>query len=65
MVDPKCPKCGLDCVLITDDADIGVGIQVHVLGWDCSHCGPLSACFSCGSLEDSHQPWCKEVQDLE
>ena len=64
MDETKCPRCGLDCVVVTDEVDIGVGIQEHILGWDCSHCGPISACNECGAPDDNHHPWCKELSNL-
>lgn len=45
----KCPKCGnSECEVLNDEVDIGVGIQKHLLGFDCPTCGQIAACNECG-----------------
>lgn len=45
----KCPKCGNpECEVLNDEVDIGVGIQKHLLGFDCPACGQIAACNECG-----------------
>ncbi len=56
-----CPKCNEDELIpITEEVDIGVGFQTHVLGWECSKCGEqFAACNDCGAITPNHEAWCK------
>lgn len=55
---------------MTEEIDIGIGVQEHLLGWTCPNCGEgLSVCASCGVPEGTDcRPWCafngKTVQEV-
>jgi hypothetical protein len=49
MTSCNCPICdAVRCLVIQDEVDIGVGVQTHVLGWECEQCGEIAACNLCG-----------------
>ena len=45
-----------------EEVDIGVGVQKHLVGWECpEHGGLCGVCSSCGVAEKvgyTHQVWC-------
>ena len=54
-----CPRCkGSNFEAVTDEVDIGVGIQEHVIGGECQECGPIFVCDACGGWDDKHYDWC-------
>ncbi len=57
----KCPKCGAEgAVELAEEVDIGVGIQRHVYGYECSECGQIAVCISCGMPDFlPHAKWCE------
>ena len=65
MSEDTCPKCGCkNCDLITNDVDIGVGMQSVVIGADCFKCGPMSRCLECGTWDfEPHHKWCELLRE--
>ncbi len=61
----KCPKCQKEgAAECTDEVDIGVGIQKHVFGAECEHCGQMSLCNACGAWDfETHQSWCPVLKE--
>ncbi len=56
----KCNKCGEQMEAITDEVDIGVGVQTHVRGYDCKCGNALGVCDGCGALScDPCRDWCE------
>ncbi|MBI2020171.1 hypothetical protein HYS94_02010 [Candidatus Daviesbacteria bacterium] len=61
--------CSKEMDRLTDEVDIGVGIQTFTYGFECSECSRmLPACFHCGIPEDGRQHWTgclslKEIND--
>lgn len=44
-----CPYCHQPAERVTEEVDIGVGVQEHFIGLDCNHCGrQITACQGCG-----------------
>lgn len=44
-----CPYCHEPAERVTDEVDIGVGVQEHFIGLDCTHCGrQATVCQGCG-----------------
>ena len=60
----KCPKC--DAEMDAVEIDIGVGLQRHILGYECASCGEnYGTCNGCGVTgAAAHPPWCPETQDV-
>lgn len=60
----KCRACGAaDCEIVSEDVDIGVGVQTHVLGYDCPVCGPHTICNTCGAWDTDKCPqWCEDIK---
>ena len=59
-----CPKCGTHKLQeVIEEVDIGVGVQKHLLGWECCECGlAIAACAQCGSPEgERHLSWCPDA----
>jgi len=56
-----CPKCGgSEFELLQDEVDIGVGVQAFIIGGECSVCGQMAICASCGAWEhEPHRSWCE------
>jgi len=57
----NCPGCQSDKLrVIEDEVDIGVGIQKHLIGWECEVCGhQIGACSFCGHPDfEPHSKWC-------
>jgi hypothetical protein len=48
---------------IREEVDIGVGIQTHILYYECEIDGPIENCYSCGIPKDGrrHWGWCSEL----
>lgn len=47
----KCPQCNADgCEALTEEVDIGVGIQSYVWGYECKDCGQIPVCGECGGV---------------
>jgi len=61
----NCPLCNCpDCVECADEVDIGVGIQRHVYGYECQHCGQIPVCNTCGAVGDDHAKWCGGIKEI-
>lgn len=60
----NCKGCGAtDCQVISEEVDIGVGAQVHILGYECPVCGPHTICDTCGTWDTEPCPaWCQEIK---
>jgi len=61
-----CPKCGTHKLQeVTEEVDIGVGVQKHLLGYECLKCGiAIAACPLCGVPEgERHKAWCPDALD--
>ena len=56
----NCPCGNTEMIEITEDVDIGVGIQHHLLGWECPKCGSqFGLCYECGAADFmEHHKWC-------
>ena len=55
----ECPKCGEIGEEISEEVDIGVGVQKHLIGMECKKCGQIAVCNSCGQWDGSpHYTWC-------
>lgn len=60
----NCPKCKGPGELLQDEIDIGVGVQVHVIGFECPSCGQMAVCNDCGAWDfQPHGNWCGELGD--
>lgn len=61
----NCPKCNEPgCSKVTDEVDIGVGIQVRVLGYECPNCGNIAVCDECGALDfQTHLRYCSQYDN--
>ena len=60
----ECPKCHKPIAMIlTEDIDIGVGVQRHIIGADCLDCGQLTPCNTCGSWVECF-PHCAELKRI-
>jgi len=59
-----CLHCKNAMLALRAEADIGVGIQTYIYGYECIQDGEqVGVCFSCGVPEDSrgHWFWCQTV----
>ncbi len=50
---------------VVEEVDIGVGIQEHVIYWECTSCGEMETrCDICGRLRSrGHEPWCASTRE--
>ncbi len=50
---------------IVEEVDIGVGLQEHIIYWECTNCGEMeSRCDFCGSPSGrGHEPWCASTRE--
>ena len=60
----KCKFCNDPrAEVISEEVDIGVGVQVEIVGYDCPACGPHTVCGTCGAWDFEPCPqWCQDVQ---
>jgi hypothetical protein len=56
----RCPCGNEEMIEISEDIDIGVGTQHHVIGWECDKCGAgFGICNECGEVDFmGHSDWC-------
>lgn len=64
MNSPVTCGCGREAEPCYEEVDIGVGVQKHLVGWECSHHGGIcGVCAGCGvpdKIGYVHEPWCSE-----
>jgi hypothetical protein len=60
----KCPKCNQEGVEeLSNEVDIGVGVQKFVYGYECPTCGQIGVCGECGALDfQLHSRWCSVLK---
>jgi hypothetical protein len=60
----RCPQCdSIECQILQNEVDIGVGTMVNVYGAECKYCGQMSVCSVCGWWDfDGHANWCSDFK---
>lgn len=62
-----CPICNALAEEVSEEIDIGVGVQKFVTGWECPQCGPIAIRNCCGTVElagHPHATWCQAVKEI-
>lgn len=62
----SCPKCHLfSAAPMTEEVDVGVGIQGFHVGMDCQFCGAIGLCYDCGAYDcQPHWESCRKFQRI-
>ena len=59
-----CYQCGSTLEKLGEEVDIGVGMQTHIISYDCRNCGMFPPCSDCGAALDGrpHWDWCGTIK---